>query len=116
MQSKYRNIKTEINGIKFDSKKEGRRYLDLCWFKKANLIKDLELQKKFELQESFKLEGKTYQSINYICDFFYFDIKKKRWVVEDVKSPGTLLKESYRIKRKLFLKKYGKDYIFIDRV
>ena len=114
--NKYRNQKTICNDIKFDSKKESRRHRDLLWMEKAKLIKDIELQKKFELQEGFELNGKKYRKIEYICDFFYFDIEKSKYIVEDVKSPITKSNPVYGIKKKLFLKKYGCKYLFIDRV
>lgn len=114
--NKYRNEKTIYNNIKFDSKKEANRYQDLLWLERGKLIKDLELQKRFLLQEDFKWNGKTYKKIEYICDFFYFDIKEKIHVVEDVKSPITKKNPVYLIKKKLFLKRYGKKYFFIDRI
>ena len=114
--NKYGNEKNIYNNIKFDSKKESRRYQELLWLQKAKMINDLQLQKKFELQESFKLNGKKFRKIEYICDFFYFDVKENIYVVEDVKSLATKKNPVYRIKKKLFLKKYGKEYFFIDRI
>ena len=49
-KSKYKAVKTEINGIKFDSKKEARRYKELKILEKADEIKSLELQPRFLLQ------------------------------------------------------------------
>ena len=46
--SKYRNIKTEVDGIVFDSKAEARRYAELRLLEKANEISDLRLQYPFE--------------------------------------------------------------------
>ena len=114
--NKYGNEKTIINNIKFDSKKEGNRYVELLWMQKAKLIKNLELQKKFELQENFMWNGKTIRKIVYICDFFYLDCEKGKYMVEDVKSPITKKNPAYVIKRKIFLKKYGQEYLFFDEV
>lgn len=47
--------------------------------------------------------------MRYIADFKYFDAEKGVYVVEDVKGAET---EVFRIKRKLFLRKYGDKYIF----
>ena len=44
---KYRNIKTEIDGIKFDSKKEAKRYSELKMLESASAINQLELQPQF---------------------------------------------------------------------
>ena len=91
---KYRNKITEINGIKFHSKKEANRYVHLRILEKANKIKDLELQPKIPLLVNGKKIG------NYIGDFKYFDIEKLEYVIEDVKSPITKT-PIYRLKKKI---------------
>lgn len=100
---KYHNVRVMVNGIKFDSKKEARRYKELMLLKRAKVIDNLELQKPFILQESFKKNGKTYRSITYKADFYYYDNEKKKWIVEDTKGMRT---EVYKIKKKLFEYKY----------
>ena len=99
--SKYGNKKVLIDGIKFDSMAEGRRYKELKLLQRAEIIKELELQPKFLLQESFKKNGKTYKKIEYIADFQY--IENGKVVVEDVKGKET---EVFKIKHKLFEYKY----------
>lgn len=106
--NKYFNIKTEINGIKFDSKKEAERYLVLFDMQKYGEIQELNLQPRFLLQPSFKYNGKTEKAIYYVADFSY--IKEGKLVVEDVKGKKT---EVYKIKRKLFLKQYN-DVVFVE--
>lgn len=101
---KYKNKKVIIDGIKFDSQKEGNRYEELKLLQRANEIKELELQKKFELQPSFKINGKTIIAIKYICDFYYYDNKLHKYIVEDTKGFKT---KEYMIKRKIFAYKYG---------
>ena len=91
---KYRNKITEINGIKFHSKKEANRYVHLRILENANKIKDLELQPKIPLMVNGKKIG------NYIGDFKYFDIEKLEYVIEDVKSPITKT-PIYRLKKKI---------------
>lgn len=108
-QSKYKNKKIIYNGIKFDSKRECKRYKELLLLLKANEIKDLQLQKRFVLQDSFKFQGKTIRSITYIADFVYYD-KNGNMIVEDTKGVKT---EVYKIKKKMFQKKYGIDIIEI---
>ena len=107
-KSKYKAVKTKVNGIKFDSKKEARRYKELKILEKADEIKSLELQPRFLLQEKFKYNGKTIRKIEYVADFRYID-EKGNTVVEDVKGMKT---EVYKIKKKIFLKKYGENLIF----
>lgn len=97
--SKYRAKKIVIDGISFDSKREGNRYCELKLLEKAGKIKDLQLQHQFELQPSFKKNGKTIRAITYVADFTYLDLEKMRIVVEDVKGFKT---DVYMLKRKLF--------------
>lgn len=52
--SKYHNRKTEINGIKFDSMAEGRRYQELLILERAHKIKNLECQPKYLLRDGFR--------------------------------------------------------------
>lgn len=108
-RSKYNAEKTEIDGITFDSKKESERYAVLKLLEKAGAISDLVLQPRFTLQESFTYAGKKERKIEYVADFQYR--QGGNLIVEDVKSPATRT-QVYRIKRKLFLNKYGSDIIF----
>ena len=102
---KYNNRKIIIDGIQFDSQKEGYRYKELRLLQRAGLIKDLKLQTKFELQPSFKKNNKTIRAITYKADFDYLT-KDGRHIVEDVKSKGTEKDKAYRIKRKMLQYKY----------
>lgn len=111
MRSKYKDKKTLVDGIVFDSKKEAARYQELKLLEKAGIIKDLSLQPNFLLQDKFKYRGKTHRKIEYIADFQYYVVKDKKWVVEDVKGYQT---DVYRIKKKLFLKRYGEEVDFIE--
>ena len=103
--SKYHSKKVMVDNIKFDSKREGDRYIQLKMLEKAKLIKDLELQKTFELQPTFKKNGKTYRKIVYIADFCYFDNHLGKYIVEDVKGYKT---KEYALKKKMF------EYIYKD--
>ena len=97
-ESKYHNKKTIIDGIKFDSKKEGYRYLYLKELENKGIIKNLQRQVKYELQPSFKYNDKTIRAITYIADFVYE--KDNKIIVEDVKGIKT---DVYKLKKKLFL-------------
>lgn len=98
---KYLSKKTIIDGITFDSKKEGLHYLELKRRQELGEISDLELQPSFLLQEKFKRDGKTYRPITYIADFRY--VEEGKVIVEDVKGFKT---PEYKIKKKLLLYKY----------
>lgn len=99
--SKYRAKKTEIDGIKFDSKKEAKRYIALKELEKKGNIEKLTLQPRFLLQEGFRKNGKAYRKIEYVADFMYEQDGKL--IVEDVKGIKT---DIYKLKQKLFEKRY----------
>lgn len=99
-RSKYGNVKTEINGIKFDSKKEARRYTELLELYKAGKIEGLKLQRAFTLQEAFTTpDGERVQAIRYIADFVYE--QDGIMIVEDVKSAATKNNAAYKLKKKM---------------
>lgn len=107
-RSKYGSTRVEIDGIKFASKREAKRYQELKLLSKAGKIFDLQLQKKFVLCPKFQYGGRGEREISYVADFVYLDGNANK-IVEDVKGFRT---EVYKIKRKLFLSKYGNNYIF----
>lgn len=98
--NKYRNQKVIVDGIKFDSTKESRRYLELNWLKKAGKITDFDLQPVFE----FKFNGVLV--CKYKADFrvYYPD---GTVIIEDVKSEITKKDPVYRIKNKLMKAVYN---------
>lgn len=117
MRNKYKAIKTTINGIEFDSRKEARRYQDLLLLQRAGVIKKLERQVKFVLiptqYETTVRYGKKGQRLkdkqkllekecSYVADFVYEENGKK--IVEDTKGVKT---KDYIIKRKLMLYVHG---------
>lgn len=102
MKRKYNNVKCEIDGIKFDSKKEGARYRDLVLLQKAGVISNLLLQQVFVLAPAVVLKERKKTALRYIADFTYFDNRKadNRFVVEDCKGVKT---EAYHIKKHLMM-------------
>ena len=105
--NKYFNKKTIVDGIKFDSKKEAKRYLELKILKRAGKIRDLELQAEFILQPKYKnARGENIRAITYKADFLYYDIEKEKYIVEDVKASEHFKTEVYKIKKKIFEYKY----------
>lgn len=107
--NKYHAQKTVACGIKFDSRREAGRYLDLCVLEKAGKIKNLRRQVKYVLIPSQrKSDGKIERETSYYADFVYFDCEKQKEVVEDVK--GMKMGAAYNvfvIKRKLMLERFG---------
>ena len=90
LRNKYRAVKTEVDGIIFDSKREAARYMELMLLQKAGEISHLELQPSFDCIVNEK------KICSYHADFRYFTANG--CVVEDVKGVRT---EVYRLKKKL---------------
>lgn len=108
-QKHHNNIKTIIDGIKFDSKAEGRRYVELKLRQRTSHISSLVCHPKFDLQPSFKKNGKTIRAITWSADFSYWFNGKR--IIEDVKpfnkKKGKFIIEPAAILRhKLFEYKY----------
>jgi ribosomal protein S8 len=81
--SKYKNVITEVDGIKFHSKAEATRYSQLKILERSGYITDLELQPKYTFPVKY-LSGRT---ITYAADFRYKE--DGTLVVEDVKGVQT---------------------------
>ncbi len=91
--NKYRAVKTEVDGIMFDSKREAARYMELVLLEHSGQISRLELQPEYKCIVDGKL------ICTYRGDFRYFTELES--VVEDVKSPYTAKNPVYRLKKKL---------------
>lgn len=102
--NKFRNKKCVVDGIKFDSMKEAKRYGELKLLEKDGHITNLKFQKKFP----FVVNG--FKICEYWADFWYEKKLPKgevEFVVEDVKSTITRKSRAYSIKRKLLFALYG---------
>lgn len=114
-KSKYKAHKTVVDGIEFDSMKEGRRYTELKLLERSGEISDLQMQVKFVLIPAQREpdtvgarggihKGKLIEyEAAYVADFVYLD-EKGELVVEDVKGFRT---PEYKLKRKLMLYVHG---------
>ena len=113
-RSKYKAVKTTIDGITFDSKREAKRYTELKLLEKAGHITHLELQPEYQIT----INGA--KICKYKADFRYFTVRaekneqsynsKGEWqtptmtgdkegqIVEDVKGFKTPI---YRLKKRL---------------
>lgn len=107
VRAKYNNIKTKVDGIEFDSKKESAKYQELKMLEKSGKIKNLERQKRFEIVP--KTPGE--RAVFYVADFTY-EIEDKK-ICMDVKSSITRKNSTYIIKRKLFKSIY-RDWEFVE--
>jgi len=102
---KYRNQPTTVDGIRFASKAEARRYAELRLLEKAGQITGLELQPRYQLTCRARTGRGQHKVGEYIADFIYFEGNKV--VVEDVKSPPTAKNALFRWKLKHFEAEYG---------
>lgn len=100
--SKYHNVKVVVDEIKFDSKLEAERYLQLKEWEKEGRITGLELQPCFELVPAFEKNGKKWRRMTYVADFRYFSCADDKCIVEDVKGSEKVLTDVFKLKQKLF--------------
>jgi len=106
--NKYNAIKTVVDGITFDSKKEARRYSELKLLERAKEIICLELQPRLDIV----VNGT--KVCFYKGDFRYYDVVDKSFVIEDVK--GCKKGGAYamfRLKKKLVKACYNIDIVEI---
>lgn len=98
--TKYRSTPTFVDGIRFASKKEAKRWGELSLLQKAGQICDLDCQVRYELIPKQLGERACW----YVCDFRYCHVQSRAIFVEDVKGMRTPV---YKIKKKLMLKIHG---------
>lgn len=116
--NKYNAKKTVIDGIEFDSTKEGKRYVVLKNAQEQGAISNLTLQPAWEalpakretyiehLKTKYKIKTRTIvQPIKYTADFSY--IKDGKLIVEDVKPCPQMLSRDVPLRLKLM--KYFHD-------
>ncbi|MGM1003036.1 DUF1064 domain-containing protein [Acinetobacter haemolyticus] len=107
-RNKFNAVKVELDGMKFDSKKEHKRYIELKAMQQRGEITQLEHHTKFELAPKTKLEGekRAKPALRYFADFTYYNADGE-YVVEDVKSLATRKLASYRTKKHLMSTVHG---------
>lgn len=97
---KYRAIPTEVDGYRFPSKKQAKRYAELKILEKQGLISNLMLEVPYPVA----IAGKPI--CKYVADFVYEDHGKQ--IVEDTKGYRT---REYRLKKKLVEALYNLEII-----
>lgn len=90
--TKYRAIRTQVDGIWFHSKGEAARYVRLAQ------EQDLKLISKLELQKPYVCIVAGAKICTYYADFYYWDETKREWITEDFKGVRTAI---YKLKKKL---------------
>lgn len=112
-KSKYGAKRTVVEGIKFDSKKEANRWVQLRAMEEIGLIKELVRQPAFPLAKV--IDGTDYvvrtpcgRCMSYFADFAYY--QEGKLIVEDVKGIDTPVS---RLKRAIVKMFYGIDVVLI---
>lgn len=94
--SKYSNTKVVFEGMKFDSKRELKRWQELVLLQRGGVIADLERQVRFPMKHC------GIKICTYVADFTYTE--GDRFVVEDCKG---FRDRVYLLKKKLVRAFYG---------
>lgn len=97
---KYRNKPTVVQGVKFASKKEAKRWVDLQMLEAAQRVRNI------RRQAEYRLEVAGFLICKYRADFVFDELLAGAWVevVEDVKGYRT---PEYRFKKKLMRACHG---------
>ena len=111
--SKYLNLKTTVDGITFDSRKEARCYMVYKQRERDGKISNLRMQVSYELipaiyrdeVKHLKTKDKTIRKciqrvVHYIADFVYTDNSTGEEKVIDTKGFRT---KEYKLKKKMML-------------
>ena len=104
--SKYRNRKTVVDGITFDSKGEYAKWQELQLMEKAGLITNLQRQVTFVLAPSVVLDGRKRPEMRFTADFQFLD-SDGQLVVADFKNPTTANETAFKMRRHLMRSVHG---------
>ena len=110
-RNKYGARKVVVDGLKFDSMREAKRWLALRQDERNGEISGLERQVKYVLAPGVKLAGekRAKTELRYFADFRYIDENGKT-VVEDAKGHETPVS---RIKRHLMQSVHGISVVLV---
>jgi hypothetical protein len=92
--NKFHAVKTTVDGVRFDSKAEAKRWQELKLMERAGVIVGLQRQIPFPITVNSHL------ICTYIADYVYTEVETGERTVEDCKSKATITPE-FRLKAKL---------------
>lgn len=104
IRRKYRNVPTEIDGLRFASKREALRYCELKLLVKAGEVENLLLQPRYPLTVN------GLHVATYVADFQYDEKGSGRRITEDAKGVRT---RDFINKAKLFHALYGREVVLV---
>jgi hypothetical protein len=109
-RNKYGARALELEGIRFDSRREAARYRELQYLTAAGLIQELEVHPRYPLMVlALYQDGPpwVFRTVgHYTADFRYVDVSSGEVVVEDVKSRPTRT-TAYRLRKRLVEAMHG---------
>lgn len=105
-RNKYGNVKTTIRGEKFDSQREGLRWLELRQMVRDGKIHSLERQVTYVLAPKVKIAGekRSRPALRFTADFRY--VEKGKMVIEDAKG---MADTAFRMRQHLMKSVLGID-------
>ena len=109
---KYRNTPTVVDGIRFASKGEAKRWFDLVNRQRAGLIKGLERQVPYRLygaRVNSEHDDTATEVCKYIADFRYWEVRGPNHLVETVEDFKGVRTPDYRLKKALMKACHGID-------
>ena len=92
-KAKFRNVRVEYDGIKFDSKRECAHYQELKLLEAAGEISQLRVHPR-----DFTITINNQRICRYEPDFIFYDELQGRFRIQDVKGVVTAL---FKLKKKL---------------
>jgi hypothetical protein len=98
--NKYHARKCTVDGIRFDSTREAKRYQELRLLEQAGAIRSLSLQPAFKIWVTNRWTSEFVHIGRYRADFCYVDAATDALVIEDAKSPATRT-TAYRLRKRL---------------
>ena len=101
-KNKMRNVRTEVDGIKFQSKKEAKRWATLKLLEKNGLVFDVKRQQPIHCWVN------SHKICTAVVDFVYEDLTTGLTVHEDVKGrKAGAAYDMFKLKQKLVLALHG---------
>jgi hypothetical protein len=102
--NKYGAEPQVVDGVRFASKAEARRFAELVILERTGAITDLRLQPAFELQPAFvDNKGRRQSAIRYHGDFLYVERDSGKVIVEEIKG---FMDTAAALRIRLFLYKH----------
>lgn len=111
---KFRNRPETVDGIRFDSAAEVRRYRELKAEERNGIIRELQVKPEFALYAA----GTNFEPVRiggFTPEFAYFRGDADRMTVEDVKSAATRKLADYRLRKRIFEANHGIELTEITR-